>query len=251
MKILAITTVCLSLALPLLAEDKPASADKETQQKLEKLIAQLNNEDFDEQEKASGAIAKIGKPALPALIEAAKNKSDSGTWAKRLIQQLGWNWETAYAKKKAAEHIHSEAEPSQIDSEALQKFFPEYRFYLKEAVKNQVGTYRARYAIKLLAEDAILIKEDNAPGTGGEEVEKGFNQIVAIARDSNVKLSKAADVIAFHHALQPVLWSEWIVDNPKIEKTEKGWKIEDTLTCVIEVDENGVPTKFYPVWKKQ
>src|SRR5579862_6151796 len=106
MKHFAIITLLLSmLAMPrLCAEEKEKRpVDTEMRQQLEALIAKLNSDEFDEREKASQAIVKIGKPALPALIEAAKKKSESGMWARRLIQQLGWNWETAYAKLRPAE----------------------------------------------------------------------------------------------------------------------------------------------------
>jgi hypothetical protein len=248
-----IATIFLFLCVVLNAQETTSTKpDAELSKKIDALISEFSADDFDTREKAYAALLKIGKPALPALVESSKSKNaEIQSWSERLVLQLGWHWESAYAKLKLTEHIEADTEPTRIDSEVLQKLFPKYRFYLKEAVRGQVGTYRARYAIKLLQEDAIRLKEDNAPGVGSDQVKQSLEAIVAIARDSGVKLAKKEDVAAFHRAIQPVLWSEWINQDPKIERTKNGWKITADLTYIMEIDKDDSPEWYYVQWNKK
>ena len=66
-----------------------------------------------------------------------------------------------------------------------------------------------------------------------------------------LKLTKKEDVAAFHRAIQPVLWSEWIGQDPRIERIENGWKITADLDYIIETDKEGSPEWYYVQWSRK
>jgi len=207
--------------------------DPELAKKIDALIVQWNDNEFEVREKAGVELCKIGKPALSALIAASSSTNgEVQARAKQLLQHIGWDWETAYARQKLTEYYKLDAEPERIDSPELQKLFPQYHFYGK-----QQGVAAVRYAFKFMAPDAIRIVEHNVPGA--IDYDTPFERISAIARDSGVKLLNADDVRIFHRAIQPLLWREWVIGGEAIEKTETGWICKELgMTYVIETNKD-------------
>jgi len=68
----------------------PARLDAETEARVRKLIAELGADDFQAREKATEEVRKLGKPALPLLIEAKTGSRDAEvvTRAEGLIDDL-------------------------------------------------------------------------------------------------------------------------------------------------------------------
>ena len=70
--------------------DKPKQSDPESSAEIRKLIQQLGSADFAEREAATKRLEAIGKPALPALRDAAKKSEDAEVQrrAQRLVKKI-------------------------------------------------------------------------------------------------------------------------------------------------------------------
>src|SRR5262245_51218218 len=92
----AVLVLVAGLLCPLPRADEPEprpmakqKVDEKLQEKIKELVAQLGHDDFSVREEATKKLAEIGRPAVPAVREAAKsNDAEVRMRARRILDKI-------------------------------------------------------------------------------------------------------------------------------------------------------------------
>lgn len=117
------------MVLPLLALLASLAAPSQDDERVQKLIQGLGDPSKEERDKAVKELAKIGRPALPALQKATSSgDAEVKALAVQAIEKIEWGGADRL-RRYAKEHLDEAAnvEPSKIKS--LARWFPDARFY--------------------------------------------------------------------------------------------------------------------------
>jgi len=242
-----LTTLLFGLGIALFA----APQDDDLRKKIDQLIRTLGDDNKDTRDRAVRELAKVGKPALEALRQAATAQdAEVKALAAQAIERIEWGPGLDKLKQYVKDRFEDGAsvEPSKLKS--IHRWFPELRFY--EVVP---GAAAAGGAVMMMG---------RAGGTSVfaiRKLEDGFSRILVkgifcagafkeLLRADKIKLADYDTAVDFGVAFLEMYWlsnEQMYMGNGtgRFEKIDDGWEFQSqnyTMFITFKTDKEGILT---------
>jgi hypothetical protein len=210
----------------------------QTEQRIQELIRSLEDENKEVRDKAAEDLAKIGKPALTALLKAAESKDpEVKSLAQLAIEKIEWGRGSEQLRKHVQEALQlKDAKLNKVEMPGAQRWFPNTRFFEMEPPPPAAGAPGAMVGMGGRGGTAGLFairKDDDAFYRIAMKGIIAKQWLVELTKKENVRLSsdeEAFDFAVFYLELYwrcsgaaNVYYSGYSSD---FVRTADGWEIQ-------------------------